>query len=290
MQPPNESAPSLYDDPRIYDILMTPGTAAELDVLQRIEKQLVCLRRRLTVWLEPACGTGRFLRLLAGRGQRVIGFDRNAGQLAYARSRLRHRGLLRRVRLYQAEMTAFDNQLRPASVDFAFNPVNSLRHLLSDDAMLSHFAQMARVLRPGGLYVVGISLRDDAQTTPEEDVWVAARGRCRVTQLVTYLPPATQGLRARRETVISHLMVERPGRIDHHDVRYELRTYREQEWKRLLARSFLRRLAVLDARGRPLRAEPSTQTSRRPAGPAGRASPEPSRVPPYQLEVLTPRT
>ena len=289
MQPPTASAPSLYDDPGIYDILMTPGTAAELNVLQRIEKQLGCLRRRGTVWLEPACGTGRFLRLLASRGRRVIGFDRNAGQLAYARARLRNRGLLRRVRLYQAEMTAFDSQLRPASVDFAFNPVNSLRHLLTDDAMLSHFEQMARVLRPGGLYTVGISLRDDVQTTPEEDVWVAARGRCRVTQLVTYLPPEGQGARARRETVISHLMVERPGRTDHHDARYELRTYRVREWARLLARSSLRRLAVLDARGRPFQAGPSEPRSHQPAATAGPASSELTHVPPYQLEVLTPR-
>ena len=33
--------------------------------------------------------------------------------------------------------------LKPGSVDFAFNPVNTIRHLESDRAMLDHFEQMA---------------------------------------------------------------------------------------------------------------------------------------------------
>jgi SAM-dependent methyltransferase len=270
MRPPTETAPSLYDDPRIYDILMTPGTCREVDVLAGIARRHGILPGRSTPWLEPACGTGRFLRLLAGRGQRVIGFDSNAGQLAYARSRLRRLGLARWVRLFEADMTAFADRIKASSIAFAFNPVNSLRHLPSDGAMLSHLTQMARVLRPGGLYAVGISLRGEEPAMPEEDVWLAVRGRCRVTQLVTYLPPPPQGSRARRETVISHLMIERPGGIEHFDSRYELRTYRAREWSQLVSRSPLRRLTGLDARGRPLPADTAA-------------------ILPYQIEILTTR-
>ena len=60
----------LYDDPAVYDILHTPGTAREIDVLEFIEATCGQPGGR---WYEPACGTGRYLRVAAGRGRRVGG-------------------------------------------------------------------------------------------------------------------------------------------------------------------------------------------------------------------------
>ena len=66
---------SLYADPTVYDILYTPGTAAEIDALERVERSLAGDRLRPDrLWFEPACGTGRCLRVAAGRGRRVAGF------------------------------------------------------------------------------------------------------------------------------------------------------------------------------------------------------------------------
>jgi len=243
---------SLYDHPRLYDILMTPGTARELDVFERIARRFGRGERRGMVWLEPACGTGRFLRLIASRGRRVVGFDSHEAQLAYAQETLRRRGLQHRARTFRSDMTSFADKLGSDTVDFVFNPVNSIRHLQSDGEMLSHFAQVALVLRSGGVYAVGISLTGDSPSQPEEDVWVGTRGRCRVTQVVTYLPPEPQSGRARCETVISHLMIERPRGIEHLDSSYELRTYSEREWLRVLRRSDLDRVAVVDGKGRTL--------------------------------------
>jgi len=97
---------------------------------------------------------------------------------------------------------------------------------------------------------VGLDLHRP-EVEPREDVWTAARGPCRVTQVVNYLPPPTRGPSARIETVLSHLMVDRPRGVTHHDARYRLRTYTEAQWRRQVARSPLRRAAVLDATGRP---------------------------------------
>jgi SAM-dependent methyltransferase len=281
----------LHADPVVYDILQTPGTAREVDALERVERaygRRTGFAERST-WWEPACGTGRYLRVAARRGHRVIGCDIRPEMITYARRRLEHLRIFgeERAHLFVGDITASDlaaragvngkNAADPPEAadgvaDLAFIPVNSLRLLESDQEMLAHLDQIARILRPGGIYVVGISLNAavseaedelavDAQ--PEEDVWVATRGRCRVRQVVNYLPPAWSGL-ARREVVISHLMVERPGGVVHDDDRYELRTYTAEQWRDLIAQSPLAHIATLDPDGRA----------------TGR------RVLPYQLEIL----
>jgi len=238
-----------YPPPSIYDILATPGTAAVGDLLQRLARRFV-VGGKTRRWLEPACGTGRFLRLFAGRGLAVAGFDADPEMVAYARARLARRGLLRRARVFTADMADFGPRVAPASFDVAFNVDNTLRHLAGDAALQAHFAQIQSALRPGGVYIVGLSLSDYAADFPEEDVWRAARGACRVTQVVNYLPPAGGG-GARRERVLSHLVVERPGGAQHADHAYDLRCYDEVQWRTAVARSPLRLLAGLDANGNP---------------------------------------
>lgn len=256
----------LYADPSLYDILYTPGTAAEVDGLERVESRYAAgLCRRDRLWFEPACGTGRYLRVAARRGRRIAGFDLDPGQVAYARRRLGNR----HGPVFVADMVAFTGAcaaagLKRGGVPFAFNPVNSIRHLPTDNAWLAHLAQMAAVMAPGGLYVVGLSLVDYDWLLAEEDTWTAQRGPCRVTQLVNYLPPEPGTGRARTETVISHLTVTRPGGEEHFDSRYDLHSCDEKQWTRLVQRAGLTRLPACDGSGRPL---------------AGRRLP-------YQLEVL----
>ena len=43
--------------------------------------------------------------------------------------------------------------------------------------MLAHFDQMADLLKPGAIYVVGISLTDYDSLMPEEDLWRARADR-----------------------------------------------------------------------------------------------------------------
>lgn len=245
---------SLYADPALYDILHTPGTAAEVDALERVERACAGRHRlrRDRLWLEPACGTGRILRVAAGRGRRVAGWDLDASLLDYARRRLPSG-----ARLFQADLTAAAEAarrvgLRSGTVDFACLPVNTLRHLASDAAVLAHLSQVAELLRPEAVYVVGISLTDYAWLHEEEDVWTAARGRCRVSQVVNYLPPEPGTRRDRTEQVVSHLTVKRPRGEEHLDDFYDLRTYDRRQWRRLVARSPLVHAGSFDGWGKPL--------------------------------------
>jgi SAM-dependent methyltransferase len=288
---------SLYADPTVYDILYTPGTAAEIDALERVERSLAGDRLRPDrLWFEPACGTGRCLRVAAGRGRRVAGFDRQTSMLEYAAGRLdspRRPGTVpcgeggaadgrnaagrgagprhgeSRARLFAADLADFAAParkagLKPGSVDFAFVTVNSLRHLPSDHTMLAHFAQMAELLRPGGLYVVGLSLTDYTWLWPDEDLWTATRGRCKVSQLINWLPPEPGTVRGRLERAISHLTVERPAATDHFDDAYDLRCYDQRQWRALLRKAPLEPVGSFNALGKPL----------------------PPGIWPYQLEAL----
>ncbi len=261
----------LYADPMIYDILHSPRTAREVTAFEKVEKffakkPLISDR----TWLEPACGTGRYLRVAARRGRRVAGFDLDPGQIEYARKR----GVclvgnkpprpffLADMRNFLAPAAAAGH--RENSTDFAFNPVNSIRHLGSDRDLLDHLKQMAKILKPGAVYAVGISLTDYDWLFPEEDLWQGARGRCQVSQLVNFLPPEPGTKRARIETAISHLTVTRPRGEEHFDDTYDLRTYDQEQWREIIKKSSLKHAGSFDAWGKPLG----------------------GRVLPYQLEAL----
>ena len=232
-----------YDDPSIYDILHTPGTASEVDGLERISLRFAPGRPERHVWLEPACGTARHLRVAAGRGRRVMGFDLSPAMIAYARARLASLGLAGRAELFVADMASFET---PRRAHFAFNMINTIRHLPSDRALRDHLAAVGASLVPGGIYAVGLGFTDPREQ-PSEDVWEAARGRCRVRQVVQYLPPPSG---SRRERVISHLEVVRPGSSRHIDSTYDLRTYTRAQWRRVVAGSPLVEEAVVGEHGR----------------------------------------
>lgn len=260
----SEQTGSLYADPKIYDILYTPGTWRELDVLERIERKYARRDKRPLppdrLWFEPACGSGRYLRTAAARGRRTAGFDRDEAMLRYICERQPRRSAPPPL-VFQADMADFQSAaqaagIRPASVAFAFNPVNSIRHLENDRELLCHLEQMAALLKPDAIYIVGISLTDYDLLLPEEDTWIGTRGRCRVTQLVNYLPPEPGTERARNERVISHLTIDRPGGTEHLDAVYDLRCYNRRQWQALVARSALKWAGSFTARGGPLPSVP----------------------------------
>lgn len=238
----------LYLEPLVYDVVNGPGTAREVDALIRASGS-----RPGSVWLEPACGTGRYLRVLGRRGARCVGFDLDRGMLDYARTTLRRRGLQSRVRVLEADMADFIGLVGHARHDVAFVLVNSMRHLLRPAQVRSHFEQVRAALRPGGLYIVGISLSRYDEEEPSEDVWVGRRGACVVRQIVQYIPPDRA---RRRETVFSHLQVDRPSGRSYLDSRYELRSYDQRQWNSVVRASGLERLGAIDDLGQEVGEQP----------------------------------
>ncbi len=242
---------NLYNLPQVYDILHAPGTSHDVQGLERMAARFVRTRPRsgrsaTDTWLEPACGTARLLRAAARRGHAGIGFDLNAAMLDYARRAAPPPPAVT-IRLELADMTDFASIVGERSIDFAFNLINTIRHLESDAAMLAHFEQISRVLRPGGAYAVGIGLCVYGVEPPTEDIWRAARGRCRVTQVIQYAPAPSR--RSRWEQVVSSITVRTPRQTQHIDSAYRLRTYDMAQWRRLIDRSALTGAAWVDEWG-----------------------------------------
>lgn len=243
-----------YDDPAIYDILHTPGTAEEVDGLMRIARRYAPLRRPRR-WIEPACGSGRYLRVLAARGERALGFDLSEAMVEYARSRC-DRLAHRRARLAVAPMESFADLLSiEREFEVAFNLINSIRHLPSEPAMRRHLAQMRRSLVEGGIYIVGISISAYGLEAASEDVWEARRGSCHLRQLVSYLPPEGQRGRAaphaRVERVISHMTITTPSGEREITSTYDLFCYDLAQWRRVVRDAAFDIIACVDESGRP---------------------------------------
>lgn len=233
----------LYDNPSWYDVLHTKHTAWEVDGLESIAHRFVRSRidGRPARWLEPACGTARYLREAAKRGIEVCGYDLSPKMIRYARERFVSQGL--EGTLDVGDLTTYTP---PKKVDFAFNTINTFRHLMTDDDALAHFGCVARSLTDGGVYALGLSTCDYAGDGDTEDVWTGARGTLRLTQMVTYLAPNEA---TRTETVINHLTVRTPSTETHADSTYSLRTYSREQWRDLLARSPFEVLAITDEFG-----------------------------------------
>lgn len=156
---------SFYDQALYYDIAFDWDVGGDLDVLERAftEHGQGTMRRVL----EPACGTGRMLRALTGRGIEAVGYDLNAKMVAFTRD---HAGAGATV--VQADMA--DAAFAPV-FDAAICPINSLGHLVEDHDIVAHLRATGESLRPGGIYMVQLSsvYEDLSEFDPEQ--WTAQR-------------------------------------------------------------------------------------------------------------------
>lgn len=216
----------LYDYPQYYDLVYGSDWKAEFDFL------LDCFARYakgdvLRVF-EPACGTGRLLYRLARAGFDVSGLDLNEPSVRYCNQRLKRHGFSAAARV--GDMTDFE---LPRSVDAAFNMINSFRHLPSDEAAASHLQCVARGLRPGGLYVLGLHLTPTRGRALEEEHWSARRGHLAVMSSVWTINVDRQ---QRRERVGMSYDVYTPTRQFRLANEMNFRTYTAAQFDELLAR------------------------------------------------------
>jgi SAM-dependent methyltransferase len=221
-----------YADPLIYDVLHAPGTAGEVRALLRIVKRFMPVAQPLR-FLEPACGTGRYLLALARKGHHCTGFDLSPEMIAYAKAAALERDLASRVRLFSADMRTFDQGRRLGTFNVAFNLINTIRHLSSDAAIIEHLEAVRRRLLPGGVYLVGLSLCAYGREAPTEDTWTGKIKGMTVTQVVQYLPSPGSSGKARDERVISHMSVTASGATRHIDSTYVLRGYDLAQWRKV---------------------------------------------------------
>jgi SAM-dependent methyltransferase len=217
-------AGSLYDFPKYYDLVFGSDWKAEFDFLRQCFQRFVSGRTRRV--FEPACGTGRLLYRLAQAGYRVSGLDLNPRAADYCNARLRRCGFAGTASVGDMSRFALQHQ-----VDAAFNLINSFRHLRSEAAARSHLECIARALRPGGIYVLGLHLTPTASAPTEEESWSARRGHLGVN---TRLWTVRRDLSRREERCKMTCEVYTPSRQLCIEDEIIFRTYDLRQIRRLL--------------------------------------------------------
>ena len=163
-----------YDHPEYYDLSLRDETPLEAAFIEAACRKYCDFPvRRL---LEPACGSGRLVVEMAARGYHVTGLDLNEKALDFLRKRLRRRKL--RAEVLRADMTDFT---LPQPADAAFCLLNSFRHLLSEAAARSHLEAVARNLRPGGIYILGLHLLPPDADENSIERWRSSQGKTQIS-------------------------------------------------------------------------------------------------------------
>ncbi len=217
-----------YETPLYYDIIFDTDTQIEADFLEEAYRRYGADGKKSRRLLEPACGSGRLVLELARRGWKVTGLDLSDGMLRFARRRLKQAGVS--ANLKKADMANFDF---PAanSFDLAHNLVSSFKYLLTEDDARSHLQCVARALRPGGLYVLGLHLSDYDDRDVGRERWKGERDGVFVDCVIEGDPP---NRRRRRETVRSILTIRENGERFRARTEWTFRTYDDRQLAKLL--------------------------------------------------------
>ncbi len=216
---------SIYDFPTYYDLVFGSDTAAEMRFLNKCFGRFVDGPVRRV--FEPACGTGRLIYRMGRQGLEVGGIDLNEKAIAYCNKRLKRLGLKGRAQV--GDMSDFSVR-RP--FDAAFNTINSFRHLLTEEMAVGHLESMARVVRPGGIYALGLHLTPTRGEATDEEGWSARRGQLSIN---TYMWPVEKNPRKRLERFGIRFDVYRPTSTMRIEDVLELRSYTSKQFERLLS-------------------------------------------------------
>jgi SAM-dependent methyltransferase len=216
-----------YDTPLYYDIIFDADTATEAAFLETVHARHAKTKGKSV--LELACGSGRLLKALGERGWKTSGFDLNPAMLAFARDRLDTAGLDGWV--WQDRMESF-RVPGNRRFDLVHCLVSTFKYLLTEADALACLGRVAAVLKPGGLFVLGVHLSDPGQTRPSHERWVASRDGVEVV-CNTRTWPARPGTRL--EPMRSRLRVTLPGgEIHEQETNWEVRSYTAARLKGLL--------------------------------------------------------
>jgi SAM-dependent methyltransferase len=215
---------SHYNYPHCYDIAFQAYTSMEADFIENAcLKYCDCPARRL---LEPACGSGRLITELAGRGYEMFGFDLCQPALSYLGRRLMRRRLY--AKIFRADIADFRLQ---EGVDAAYCTISTFRELLTEQGARSHLECVARSLRPGGIYILALRLLPSNGATLPVRRWTEERGGTKVTVTLRVLG---LDLSRRRQNFRISFLVYRGSKEISLQHEFQMRTYTAKQFRRLL--------------------------------------------------------
>lgn len=143
---------SFYRRSALYSAFFEPSEEIRSSVDRLARRHLRRAPRRV---LDPACGPGLWLAHYRAQGAEVAGSDLEEAAIALAAERLHGRG----ARVLVGDMRRPPDELG-TDFDLIVNLDNSIGHLPEFMDVAEHFASMRRRLAPGGIYVVGLAIRE----------------------------------------------------------------------------------------------------------------------------------
>jgi SAM-dependent methyltransferase len=148
---------SFYRHHALYRAFFAPSDEIRGSIDAMVAKHLGGKPKRV---LDPACGPSTWLEHWAGRGAGVTGIELDAAVAAAGHERLAPRRKAGR----EAQVLPGDMRSPPEAVRGPFGLIinldNSLGHLGGVDDVALHLAAMRSLVADGGLYLLGLAVRE----------------------------------------------------------------------------------------------------------------------------------
>ncbi|MDR2757080.1 MAG: class I SAM-dependent methyltransferase [Planctomycetaceae bacterium] len=221
---------NIYDYPTLYDVLFSDSWKREIDFLKTALRCYCNISGRGRIF-EPACGTGRLLWRLAQLGHHSVGLDLNPNAVAFCNKRLKRHGLPESALLGDMTHFSLNDLQQKKTFDLVFNFVSSFLHLTSEPAALSHLHAVAEILKPNGIYLLGLHLLPQGNAVCSQEQWSVRHGSL---ALQSRLRRLTLNRQQRIETVEFRITATTPKQ--HYKIidTFPLRTYSLQQFRTLL--------------------------------------------------------
>ena len=227
---PQQITGNIYDYPNLYDVLFSDLCRSETKFLSSAFERFS--KRKVVSIFEPACGSGRLIYHLAKLGFDVAGLDLNPHAVAFCNRRLRKHRLPESAVVGNMASFSFADLGRRKKFDAAFNFVSSFLHLTTEAEARQHLHAVADVLKPGGIYLLGIHLKPRGQQHCSEEHDSVRRG---VLSVKSHLKSLSQDLKKRIETIEFRMDAQTPKKRYSVIDRFPFRIYSAKQFSNLLA-------------------------------------------------------
>jgi len=220
---------SIYDHPKLYDVLFSDMCRSEIRFLTSISERFG--RKNSSAFFEPACGSGRLLYQLGKLGFEIAGLDLNPLSVAFCNRRLRRHRIKGSAIVGNMASFSLEDLGRTKKFDIAFNFVSSFLHLTNEIEARQHFHAVADVLKPKGVYLLGIHLKPAGKQHCLQERWKMRRGSLTVT---SHLKSLSQDLKKRIELIEFGVEAATPKQRYHVVDRFPFRIYSATQFNKLL--------------------------------------------------------
>nr|MDO8110899.1 class I SAM-dependent methyltransferase [Candidatus Sigynarchaeota archaeon] len=163
---------AFYKNPLYYDIVFDGDIKDEIEFYKRCFDEYAGVKVKKV--LEPACGNGLYLEMMAKAGFTITGYDLAPEMVKYSQERVRKAGVGKAVTVVEGDMRSITFKDK---FDAAINQINSLAYLTKDADIISHFKVTADSLVDGGIYIVELTLKCDEfeQEHKKDETWTMER-------------------------------------------------------------------------------------------------------------------